>query len=70
MSEIKVNILANGPLVVSGPVVIVDPQQNEIKIAEGDSAYLCRCGASKRKPFCDGEHHAVDFKAADAAPTD
>jgi CDGSH-type Zn-finger protein/uncharacterized Fe-S cluster protein YjdI len=26
-------------------------------------ATLCRCGASKNKPYCDGSHHAVDFAA-------
>ncbi len=26
-------------------------------------AVLCRCGASKNKPFCDSSHHAVNFTA-------
>jgi CDGSH-type Zn-finger protein len=26
-------------------------------------AVLCRCGASKRKPYCDGSHNDVQFKA-------
>ncbi len=27
-------------------------------------ATLCRCGASKNKPYCDGSHHAVEFSAS------
>ena len=30
---------------------------------------LCRCGASKNKPFCDGSHHEVQFSASGEPPT-
>jgi CDGSH-type Zn-finger protein/uncharacterized Fe-S cluster protein YjdI len=30
---------------------------------------LCRCGASKNKPFCDGSHHDANFVATGEPPT-
>jgi CDGSH-type Zn-finger protein/uncharacterized Fe-S cluster protein YjdI len=40
---------------------------------DGESAHfratLCRCGASKNKPFCDGSHHEVEFDASGEPPT-
>jgi CDGSH-type Zn-finger protein/uncharacterized Fe-S cluster protein YjdI len=38
---------------------------------EGETfrATLCRCGASKNKPFCDGSHHEVNFAATGEPPT-
>lgn len=35
----------------------------------GFRATLCRCGASKNKPFCDGSHHEVEFTATGEPPT-
>jgi CDGSH-type Zn-finger protein/uncharacterized Fe-S cluster protein YjdI len=32
-------------------------------------ATLCRCGASKNKPFCDSSHHEVGFTATGEPPT-
>jgi CDGSH-type Zn-finger protein len=31
-----------------------------------DPIALCRCGKSKRKPFCDGTHKLVQFRASGA----
>ncbi|MGC1547329.1 MAG: ferritin-like domain-containing protein [Rhodanobacter sp.] len=38
-------------------------------VPAGYRATLCRCGASKNKPFCDGSHHDVVFTATGEPPT-
>ena len=58
----------NGPLVVTGPVQIIDHLGNAFTIPEGKpSIALCRCGQSKNKPFCDGSHKTCQFVAAQLA---
>lgn len=63
MSESKVIItaLTNGPLEVAGEVEILAADGSVIK--ETDKSYLCRCGHSAKKPFCDGAHKAEGFTA-------
>jgi CDGSH-type Zn-finger protein/uncharacterized Fe-S cluster protein YjdI len=55
-----VNLLAireAGPYAVRGDLRIDGEQR-------GYRATLCRCGASKNKPYCDGSHHDVAFAAS------
>ena len=49
----------NGPLIVNGNIVVEDVDGNIL--LDDDEAYLCRCGQSKNKPFCDGEHKRCAF---------
>jgi CDGSH-type Zn-finger protein len=62
MSEpVVIRCRENGPLVVRGPVRIVDHLGNELTPPPGkDNVALCRCGRSGNKPFCDGSHRAAE----------
>jgi len=57
--EPSIMIAKNGPYEVSGAVELVDATWGE---GVSKSEYtLCRCGASKNKPFCDGSHWDINF---------
>jgi CDGSH-type Zn-finger protein len=47
----------------------VDWKKGKIINAEKDYA-LCRCGHSKNKPFCTGEHKKIGFDGTETASTD
>ncbi|GLY75281.1 CDGSH iron-sulfur domain-containing protein [Actinoallomurus iriomotensis] len=55
----------NGPLIVRGPVELLTQDGRPIDPGRKTIA-LCRCGRSATKPFCDGSHKAVKFRAASA----
>lgn len=52
----------NGPYLIRGDFVITDQEGNRIKPRTGVVA-LCRCGHSQSRPFCDGTHKVIGFKA-------
>ena len=58
---LRITSVPNGPLLVSGSFIMEgEGSDRSIKL---NRASLCRCGASKSKPFCDGGHVKADFKA-------
>jgi CDGSH-type Zn-finger protein len=64
---ITIRVRQNGPIVVEGDEAkILDWNGNEYQPAKRPIA-LCRCGASARKPFCDGTHNRIGFAAAEPA---
>ncbi|MCM8749214.1 CDGSH iron-sulfur domain-containing protein [Thermomicrobiaceae bacterium CFH 74404] len=67
MAEVQITVTRNGPYHVKGPVKLVDHRGNEIPY-EGDEVWLCRCGGSQTKPFCDGTHRKIGFQGAIAVP--
>jgi CDGSH-type Zn-finger protein/uncharacterized Fe-S cluster protein YjdI len=57
-----VRLRENGPLAIHAEVEVLGGEK-------GLRFTLCRCGASKHKPFCDGSHTAAGFSASgEAAP--
>jgi CDGSH-type Zn-finger protein len=62
-----IRLRQNGPYVIDGDdVTVVDWNGVKYRIERRPIA-LCRCGASTKKPFCDGTHSKVGFQAAEAA---
>ena len=62
-----ITVRQNGSYKVEGDdVKLVDWNGNEYQIPKRPFA-LCRCGASKTKPFCDRSHTEIGFQAAEAA---
>jgi CDGSH-type Zn-finger protein len=68
-SPTKITPYRNGPYLIRGPFVIVDQDGNEIEATRRVVA-LCRCGRSQIRPFCDGTHKAIGFRADSAVPRD
>ena len=59
--ELNIQPTPNGPLRVVGNVEVVSGTGRTCnKLTQ---AYLCRCGQSKNKPYCDGSHKAAGFEA-------
>jgi CDGSH-type Zn-finger protein len=75
----KITVSKNGPYIVTGglplekEVIIPDGEGIPVKWEKGESyplreTYsLCRCGASKKMPFCDGAHKIIDFDGTETA---
>ena len=58
MTPVTIKVRRDGPLLVQGPVRLIDADGNEIPW-EGDDIVLCRCGRSATKPFCDRSHRQI-----------
>ncbi|NOX47039.1 MAG: hypothetical protein GXO89_08690 [Chlorobi bacterium] len=57
---VKVEVMANGPLLVHGTISLTGKDGN-IETKEKTTAF-CRCGASANKPYCDGSHRKINFE--------
>ena len=71
----RITVTTDGPYEVSGDLsitpkrIIRSPEGESLAWATSDPlphespTYLCRCGQSGNKPFCDGSHKAAGFEA-------
>ena len=64
---ITVRLRKNGPYVIDSDEVTVVDWNGEAYPIDRRPIALCRCGASTKKPFCDGTHSRVGFEASEAA---
>jgi CDGSH-type Zn-finger protein len=72
---VTVRCRQDGPLVLElppdgqGTVRVIDHEGGEFPLPGGKRAVaLCRCGHSATRPFCDGSHREIGFRAAEVAP--
>lgn len=68
MPETTVTVRDNGNLRISGSFRIVDAAGNVYPVESDRPVFLCRCGHSANKPFCDGSHSRVGFQSVARAP--
>ena len=56
--RLTIKPIANGPLQCTGPLALVGTDGST---AFAESTFLCRCGQSHKKPYCDGTHKKIGF---------
>lgn len=56
----------NGPLRMEGPIEVCSATGRTVD--RGTKTWLCRCGMSGNKPWCDGTHKKTGFEAPGETP--
>lgn len=59
--EVIITPKKNGPYYIQGKIRVVLPDGRELETEE--ETWLCRCGHSANKPFCDGTHKRIGFRS-------
>ena len=58
-ASVSFKAINNGPLFHDGAMIYSDVDGKVV--CQKSKAAICRCGASKNKPFCDGSHKGIGF---------
>ena len=61
MTDATIKVNDNGPYVITGSHTVMDGEGNVLEAKE--TTFLCRCGHSAHKPFCDGSHKRERFES-------
>jgi len=64
--DVEVVACTNGPLLMRGEIDLRSSDGEPIGESR-NNLVLCRCGVSAIKPFCDGTHKLINFKAQSSA---
>lgn len=56
---LRITLHTDGPVQCDGPLTLLDAFGDTIY--RGEQCWLCRCGGSGNKPFCDGTHKKIGF---------
>jgi uncharacterized Fe-S cluster protein YjdI len=59
IGPVEVRATRDGPYHVRGPVDVVEASG---EVRHDTRVVLCRCGASRNKPYCDGTHTLIGFR--------
>lgn len=62
--QVEITVRRDGPVVIRGPVRLALGDDT----VDADVVFLCRCGHSEKKPFCDGTHKRSGFRAEGEEP--
>ncbi len=65
MREKQIFMRENRSIKIPGPVIYID-ENGEETLIEDEWISICRCGGSKKQPFCDDSHRENGFKAPPA----
>ncbi len=59
---VRITVRPNGPLRVEGHMILTDADGKQWDLTGKPAVSLCRCGLSKKRPFCDGSHNAAGWQ--------
>jgi CDGSH-type Zn-finger protein/uncharacterized Fe-S cluster protein YjdI len=58
--RLAIRASSNGPLILTGALTLMGTNG---RASHAETTFLCRCGASGNKPYCDGTHKKIGFTA-------